>query len=71
MVFNHHTGSAKDAPTQEPDIALSVVIIIARMIPFAYPKCFSRPFIVAIYYPQYNADSVSSPLFPHLPDPDK
>lgn len=47
MVFNHHTDSEKDSPNQEPDTALSAVIIIATMIPVECLKCFSHPLFYA------------------------
>lgn len=71
MDFNHGTDSAKDSPTREPDTALSAVIIIAAMISVGCLKCFSQPHIYADFCPQFNANLVGSPLFPHLSAHDK
>ena len=71
MCFNHHTGSEKDAPKQEPDITFSVAIIIDTLIHAGCLKCFSQPLFYVNFCLQFKADSVVSPLFPHLSNPDK
>jgi len=63
MDVNPHPDNVKDAPTREPVTSLPVGIRISKMILFADPKNFSRPFIVAIFCQQGNADSLSRPYF--------
>ena len=71
MGSKQHTGSAKNVPTQEPDTALPVAIVIEVMIPVECLKCFSQPLFYANFCPQFNVASVNNPLFLHLAAPDK